>query len=84
MYLDYAENQARKGIAMYMKDWVQKLDAFLKFNEEAVLNHAGKITHEVALVLAEQEFEKYRILQDKLLESDFDNVLKKISSPDHQ
>jgi hypothetical protein len=80
MYLDYAENQARKGIAMYMKDWVQKLDAFLKFNEEAVLNHAGKVTHEVALALAEQEFEKYRILQDKLLESDFDNVLRKISS----
>jgi hypothetical protein len=77
MYLDYAENQARKGIVMYMKDWVQKLDAFLKFNEEAVLNHAGKVTHEVALALAEQEFEKYRILQDKLLESDFDNVLKK-------
>lgn len=62
---------------MYMKDWVQKLDAFLKFNEEAVLSHAGKVTHEVALALAEQEFEKYRILQDKLLESDFDNVLKK-------
>lgn len=81
MYLDYAENQARKGIVMYMKDWVQKLDAFLKFNEEAVLNHAGKVTHEVALALAEQEFEKYCILQDKLLESDFDNVLKKISKP---
>lgn len=62
---------------MYMKDWVQKLDAFLKFNEEVVLSHAGKVTHEVALALAEQEFEKYRILQDKLLESDFDNVLKK-------
>jgi len=80
MYLDYAENQASKGIAMYMKDWVQKLDAFLKFNEEAVLNHGGKVTREVALALAEQEFEKYRILQDKLLESDFDNVLRKISS----
>jgi len=64
-----------------MKDWVQKLDAFLKFNEEAVLRQAGKVTHEVELALAEQEFEKYRILQDKLLESDFDNVLKKISKP---
>jgi hypothetical protein len=83
MYLDYAENQAKKGIVMNMKDWVQKLDAFLKFNEEAVLNHAGKVTHEVALALAEQEFEKYRILQDKLLESDFDHVVKKIGSQEN-
>jgi hypothetical protein len=83
MYLDYAENQAKKGIVMNMKDWVQKLDAFLKFNEEAVLNHAGKVTHEVALVLAEQEYEKYRILQDKLLESDFDHVVKKIGSQEN-
>jgi hypothetical protein len=77
MYLDYAENQAKKGIVMYMKDWVLKLDAFLKFNEEAILNHQGKVSHEVALSLAESEFEKFRITQDKLLESDFDKVVKK-------
>ncbi len=77
MYLDYAENQAKKGIVMYMKDWVTKLDAFLKFNEEAILNHQGKVSHDVALSLAEGEFEKYRIAQDKLLESDFDKVVKK-------
>jgi len=77
MYLDYAENQAKKGIVMYMKDWVLKLDAFLKFNEEAILNHQGKVSHEVALSLAESEFEKFRIAQDKLLESDFDKVVKK-------
>jgi hypothetical protein len=80
MYLDYAENQASKGVMMYMKDWVKKLDAFLQFNEEAVLNNTGKVTHEVALALAENEFEKYRIIQDKQLESDFDKVIKAIDS----
>ncbi|MFA4925008.1 MAG: virulence RhuM family protein [Ignavibacteriaceae bacterium] len=78
MYLDYAESQARKGVVMYMKDWVMKLDAFLQFNEEAILKHQGKVSHEVALALAENEFEKYRIAQDKLLESDFDKVVKKL------
>lgn len=78
MYLDYAENQAKKGIVMFMKDWVEKLDAFLKFNEEAVLHHQGKISHEVALALAAEEFDKYRIKQDKLFESDFDLELKRL------
>jgi len=78
MYLDYAENQAQKGAVMFMKNWVIKLDAFLQFNEEAVLKHLGKVTHEVALALAEGEFEKYRIIQDKQIESDFDLEIKKI------
>jgi hypothetical protein len=77
MYLDYAETQAKKGTVMYMKDWVLKLDAFLQFNEEAVLKHQGKVTHEVALALAESEYEKYRIIQDKMIESDFDLEIKK-------
>jgi hypothetical protein len=76
MYLDYAESQAKKGIAMTMKDWTIKLDAFLQFNEEAILHHHGKISHEVALALAEKEFEKYTLMQDKLMESDFDKVIK--------
>jgi len=76
MYLDYAENQALKGILMFMQDWISKLDAFLKFNEVEVLNHTGTVTHEIALALAESEYEKFRIVQDKLLESDFDLVLK--------
>ena len=76
MYLDYAESQTLKGVVMYMKDWVKKLDAFLQFNEVAVLKHQGKVSHEVALSLAESEFEKYRISQDKLLKSDFDNAIK--------
>ena len=81
MYLDYAESQALKGVVMYTKDWVLKLDAFLQFNEEAVLKHQGKVSHEVALALAESEFEKYRIVQDKLIESDFDKVIKKQKPP---
>jgi len=80
MYLDYAESQAKKGVIMYMKDWVKKLDAFLQFNEEAVLKHQGKVSHEIALVLAESEFEKYRIVQDKLIESDFDIEIKKMKN----
>jgi hypothetical protein len=77
MYLDYAESQALKGTAMYMKDWIVKLDAFLQFNEKSILQNQGKVSHEVALALAENEFEKYRIAQDKLIESDFDKVIKK-------
>ncbi len=79
IYLDYAESQARKGAVMYMKDWIQKLDAFLQFNEEAILNHQGKVSHQVAVTLAENEFEKYRIDQDQLIESDFDKVVKKLN-----
>lgn len=77
MYLDYAENQAKKGVVMFMKDWVEKLDAFLRFNEEAVLNHPGKVSHLVALKLAEMEYEKYMIISDRIIESDFDIELKK-------
>ncbi len=78
MYLDYAENQAQKGIVMNMKDWVIKLNAFLQFNEKAILKHQGKISNEVAVALAESEYEKYRIVQDKLIVSDFDKELKRL------
>ena len=80
MYIDYAENQAQKGVVMNMKDWIVKLDAFLQFNEEAILKHQGKVTHEVAVALAESEYEKYRIVQDKLIESDFDREIKKLTN----
>ena len=78
MYLDFAENQAKKGVVMYMKDWILKLDAFLQFNEAAVLNTQGRVSHEVALSLAENEFEKFRVARDKLIESDFDKAVKSI------
>jgi len=75
MYLDYAEAQALRGIAMQMKDWVEKLDAFLRFNEKEILSHQGLVSHDVAIALAEKEYEKFQIVQDKLFESDFDKVL---------
>ena len=78
MYLDYAEIQAQKHKIMYMKDWVDKLDAFLKFNEEKILEDNGTVSHEVAIALAESEFEKYSKEQDRLFISDFDNVVKKL------
>jgi len=80
MYLDYAESQALKGTLMFMKDWIKKLDVFLQFNEEAILKHQGKVSHQVAIELAESEFEKYRIVQDKLYESDFDKAIQKVKS----
>lgn len=79
MYLDYAERQAKKGQVMYMRDWVKKLDAFLQFNEEAVLQHSGRVSHEVAKVLAEQEYDKFHARQLQNYESDFDKLLKGIS-----
>ncbi len=79
MYLDYAEHQAEKGIAMKMIDWVGKLDAFLRFNQEDILNNAGKVTAAIAKSFAEEEYEKYRPIQNKLFESDFDREMKKLS-----
>ena len=80
MYLDYAENQAARQIPMKMADWIQKLDAFLQFNEYQILKDGGNISHEVAVSLAEKEYEKFRVIQDKNFESDFDKEIKKINS----
>ncbi len=76
MYLDYAELQAKKNRLMKMQDWAEKLDAFLLFNDYEVLKDAGKVSAEVAKALAEGEYEKYRVIQDKLHESDFDELIK--------
>ena len=81
MYLDYAETQAERNIPMTMKDWAGKLNAFLQFNEKDILKNAGKVTQAIAKAFAESEFEKYRIVQDKLFESDFDKAVKKLSFP---
>jgi len=77
MYLDYAEDQAERGIPMTMQDWATKLNAFLQFNERDILDHPGKVSQAVAKAFAESEFEKYRIVQDRLFESDFDRLVKK-------
>ena len=78
MYLDYAEDQAERGIPMTMQDWAAKLKAFLQFNERDLLDHPGKVSAEVAKAFAESEFEKYRVIQDRLFESDFDRAIKKL------
>jgi hypothetical protein len=80
MYLDYAENQARKNVVMSMKDWVNKLDAFLQFNDEAILKDKGKVSQEVAKALAESEFEKFNTMQLQNFESDFDKELRKLQA----
>ena len=76
MYLDYAESQANRNIPMTMNDWADKLNAFLRFNERDVLDNPGKVKHEIAKAFALSEFEKYRIIQDRKFESDFDRHLK--------
>ena len=78
MYLDFAEMQAERGIIMYMKDWVAKLDAFLKFNERQILGDAGLISHEVAETLALTEYKKYKKVKDRNYISDFDREVKKL------
>ncbi len=77
MYLDYAENQAARQKPMRMQDWIEKLDAFLKFNEYEILTNAGSVSAEVAKQLAEQEYAKYRVVQDQEYISDFDKEVKK-------
>ncbi len=78
MYLDYAEDQAEQGIVMTMQDWVEKLNAFLQFNQKDILNNSGKVTAAIAKEFAESEYEKYRPIQNQLFESDFDKVLKQL------
>ena len=78
MYLDYAEMQAVRGKAMTMKDWTEKLNAFLKFSEYEILTNAGGISHEVAEVLVFGEYEKYKKIQDKNYVSDFDREVKNL------
>ncbi|MDZ7817417.1 MAG: virulence RhuM family protein [Aliarcobacter sp.] len=78
MYLDYAEHQAQKQIPMTMKDWSQKLNAFLEFNEHDILQDAGKVTAQIAKEFAISEFEKYKVIQDKSHKSDFDRLLGEI------
>ena len=75
LYLDYAELQAERKIPMSMGDWAKRLDGFLEFNGNELLTGPGKISAEQAKLHAETEYEKYRIIQDRLYESDFDRFL---------
>ena len=76
-YLDLAEERAKRKIPMTMQDWAERLDLFLEYDDRAILKSAGKITAQIAKDKAESEFEKYRIVQDRLFESDFDKLIMK-------
>ncbi len=78
MYLDYAEDQAEQGVAMTMKDWEQKLNAFLQFNQKDILKDLGKVKAKVAKAFAESEYEKYSPIQNRAFESDFDKEMKRL------
>jgi hypothetical protein len=82
MYLDYAEDQARRHNPMHMADWVKKLDAFLEFNERNVLTHAGKVSHQLAEEHAQDQFERFdaerRRLQTTQPASDFDKAIEEV------
>jgi hypothetical protein len=78
-YLDLAENRARRKIPMTMEDWSKRLELFLEFDERRILRGRGKVTAEFVKAHAESEFEKYRIVQDRLFESDFEKMVKRIS-----
>jgi len=76
MYLDYAELQAKTSKLMFMKDWVQKLDTFLRFNEQEILQHTGKIAAEIAKAFAEGEYDKYHNQLQENIVSDFDKTIE--------
>lgn len=82
MYLDYATRQARRHIPMTMADWASKLDAFLQFNDAEILRDKVKVTAAIAKAFAESEFEQYRVLQDRLYQSDFDRLMARAEGKD--
>jgi len=77
-YLDVAEDMALRQIPMTMQDWEKRLNRFIKATDREILQDAGKVTAEITKVHAESEFEKYRIIQDRLFESDFDRMIKQL------
>jgi hypothetical protein len=80
-YLDLAEDMALRQIPMTMQDWETRLNRFIAATDRAVLQDAGKVTAEIARAHAESEFEKYRIVQDRLFQSDFDRLVAGSSEP---
>ena len=86
MYIDYAEFQTARGKVMAMKDWSEKLDSFLKYNEQEILSGLGNVSHEVAVALAEKEYDVFRMKQDQTYKSDFDQLIEatKIKKPDSE
>jgi hypothetical protein len=81
-YLDIAEDMAMRQIPMTMEDWETRLNRFIEATDRDILQNAGKVTAEIAKAHAESEFEKYRIVQDRLFESDFDRIIRKLTPPE--
>ena len=76
--LEFAESRAKRRIPMTMEDWSKRIDAYLASDERQLLSNSGSVSHEDAVLHAESEFEKYRIVQDRLFRSDFDDFLLKL------
>jgi len=83
-YLELAEDRAKRKIPMSMEDWAKRLDLFLEFDEREILQDSGKVTAEIAGEFAESEFEKFRIVQDRLFKNDFDRMIKQIEDENHR
>ncbi len=84
LYLDFAELQAKSGKLMRMRNWIAKLDDFLRLSDRQILTHAGKVSHEVAAAKAEAEYEKFRVIEDakpSAVEKDFEEAVKKSGPP---
>ena len=79
-FLDLAEARAKRNIPMTMEDWSDRIDKYLLADDRDILKDAGKISHEIAAEKALTEFEKYRIKQDKLYQSDFDKLLLEVEN----
>ena len=77
-YLIFAEGQAARRIAMTMQEWISKLEGFLTLNDRETLQGAGKVSAQLAKTHAEQEFDKFRVLDDQRFESDFDQMIKQL------
>lgn len=80
-YLVFAEGQAIRRIPMTMHDWIEKLHGFMKLNDRDILEHAGKISHQLAIDKAEKEYEKFSVERNRHIESDFDKEVKKLLTP---
>ena len=79
-YLVFAEGQAMRRVPMYMTDWTQKLHGFLQLNDRNILDHAGKISHQLAIEKAESEYDKYNTVAKNSVESDFDRATSKLTT----
>ena len=82
--LGFAKSRAKRHIPMTMGDWTKRIDAYLSSDERPLLDNAGSVSHEEAVLYAETEYEKYRIVQDRFFQSDFDWYLGKLPFEDEQ